>query len=99
MMMSVRVAVVVRRGRLIGIRAGALGVVVVAHLRGADLVLEPQELLAILAQLAIHVVGAVEDLPHPLGERIEYQGVVVEVGRLEEFDVGVACGMTWSVWA
>src|SRR3546814_18064761 len=48
--------------------ADAFDVVVVALLGEADLGLEAQHLLAILAELAVHQVHAVEDLLHALGE-------------------------------
>ena len=41
--------------------------VMVAFLRQPDLGLEPQNLLTILAHLAVHVGAAVEDLGNPLG--------------------------------
>ena len=70
--------------------ADALDVMVVARLREPDLVLEAEELDAILAELAVHVAGALEDLLDARGEAVEHQRMVVEVGRLDELDLGMA---------
>ena len=64
--------------------------VVVALLDQPDLIFEPQCLFAIFAERAIHGVGAVQDLPNPFGEGIKHQGMVVEVGRLDELNVRMA---------
>src|SRR3546814_3883262 len=63
--------------------ADALHVVVVALLRETDLGLEAEHLRAVLAELAVHQVLAVENLLHPLGEGVEHRRVVVQV-RSEE---------------
>ena len=72
--------------------ADALDVMVMALLGQADLGLEAEDMIAVLAQLAVHVVLARTDLLDPLGEGVEHQGMVVEVGRLDELDLGMAFG-------
>src|SRR3546814_3665905 len=67
--------------------ADAFDVVVVALLGEADLGLEAQHLLAILAELAVHQVLAVEDLLHALGKGVQHGGVVVQIARLHELDL------------
>ena len=71
-------------------RADPLDVVVVALLRQADLGLEAQHLLAVFAELAVHQVLAVQNFVHAVDEGLEHQRMVVEIGRLDEFDVGMA---------
>ena len=63
--------------------------VVMAGLRQAHLGLEPQNLLAIFAHLAVHVVGAFKDLAHPLNHRVDHQIMVIEIIGLDECDVRV----------
>ena len=75
-----------------GIGADALHVMVMAGLRQADFRLEADDLLAILAHLAIHVVLTVENLAHAVGEGIEHQGVIVEILRLQELDLRMPLG-------
>src|SRR3546814_5972236 len=58
--------------------ADAFDVVVVALLGEADLGLDAQHLLAILAELAVHQVLAVEDRIHALGKSVQ------QIGRAEE---------------
>src|SRR3546814_10989667 len=72
--------------------ADAFDVVVVALLGEADLGLEAQHLLAILAELAVRQVLAVEDLLHALGKGVQHGGVVVQIARLHELDHRVAGG-------
>src|SRR3546814_17659066 len=55
--------------------ADALHVVVVALLCQADLRLEAEHLRAVLAELAVHQVLAVEYLLHPLGEGVEHRQI------------------------
>ncbi len=76
------------------IRAGAdaLDMMVVALLDQPDLVLEAQRLVAVFAQQAIHGVVAVQNFLDALGEGVEHQRVVVEIGRLDELDLGMAFG-------
>ena len=80
---TVTMAVVV----LVGVGADALHVMVVAFLGQADLGLEAEDLLPVLAELAVHVVVAGLDFLHALGEGIEHQGMVREVGRLDELNL------------
>ena len=70
-----------------------LDMVVVAFLAQADLVLEPEYLLAVLAGLAVHVAGTVQDLVHPGNEGLDDQGMIVEIAGLDDGGVGIAfCG-------
>src|SRR5512138_3323633 len=85
MVMPVMVMVMIR---LSG--ADALHVMVVALLGQAHFRLEAQYLCAVLAELAVHQVLAVEDLLHPLGESVQHQGMVVEVAGFHELDLRVA---------
>lgn len=77
---------------LIGLGADALDVVVMACLRLADLVLEAQHLLAVFAQLAVHIVLAAQDILDPFGERVQHQRMVAEVLGFDELDPGMARG-------
>ena len=74
---------------VVGVGADALGVVVVARLGETDLVLEAEDLFAVLAHLAVHHVGAGDDLLDAVEEGIDDQGMIIEVGRLDEFDIGM----------
>ena len=69
MVMIVSVPMIVTMRRSAG--PDALDVVVVAFLRQADFGLEAQHLLAVLAHLAVHVAGALQDLGHPVDEGLE----------------------------
>ena len=66
--------------------ADALDMVVVARLGQAHLALEAQDLLAVLAHLAIHVGRAVHHLAGAVDDGVDHQLVVVEIGRLDELD-------------
>ena len=77
--MVVRVAVIAR--------AYPLHMMVMALLRQAHFDLETENLLAVLAELAVHVVLAVQDLVHAIGEGVQHHGVVVQVAGLEELDL------------
>ena len=59
-------------------RADALYMMMMALLRQTHLGFEPDHLLAILAQLAVHGVLATQDLLHTLGRRRRAPGVVVQ---------------------
>ncbi len=72
--------------------ADALDVMVMALLGQADLGLEAEDTIAVFAQLAVHVVLARTDLLDPLGEGVEHERMVVEVGRLDELNLGMAFG-------
>ncbi len=62
-------------------RAGAdpFDMVMMAFLVEPDLRLKAQNLVAVLAHLAVHVAGALEDLVHPVNEGIDHQRMIVEV--------------------
>ncbi len=84
--MAVRVIIVAVAGEP---RPDSLDVMVVALLNQAHLVLEPQHMLAVLTELAVHVVRPLEDFLHAVGEAIQNEGMIVEITRLDEFDIGV----------
>ncbi len=73
-------------------RADTFHVMVVALLCQAHVRLETQNLFTIFAHLAIHVVGALQCLPNTVGKGIKDQGMVVQIGRLDEFDIRVGGG-------
>jgi len=64
--------------------------VVVAFLRQTHFVFEAQNLRAVLAHLAVHVVGAFQDLRDPVGKCIHDLRMVVQVSRLDELDPRMA---------
>ena len=78
--------------RAVGRRADPLDMMVMALLGEPDLGLEAQNLLAIFAHLAVHVVGALEDLAEPVDEGLDHEIVRAEIGGLEECDVRMALG-------
>ena len=59
--------------------ARTLHMVVMAHLRRAQVVLVADDLFAVFAQLAIHVALAGQCLFHARDERVDHFGVIVEV--------------------
>ena len=70
--------------------ANALYVVMVTFLHGANISLEPQNLCAIFAHLAVHGDVTSQDLVNALGKGGDNLRMVVEVGRLDEFDLRMA---------
>ena len=74
------------------IGADALDVVVVAHLGRAEIALVADDLLAVLAELAVHAVVALGNLGDPREEGVHHQRMVVEIGGLAEGDLGVGAG-------
>ena len=64
----------------------------VTFLCSAHLGLKAQNLRAVFAHLAVHPVVTRKDLFHALDKCINHCRMVVELGRLDEFDFGVACG-------
>ena len=71
----------------VAVGADALDMMVVADLGRADVVLETDDLFAVLAKRAVHGVVAVQGLGHPVDEGVNQQVMVVEVGRIYEFDL------------
>ena len=63
--------------------------VMMAFLGQPDFGLEPEDLLAILAHLAVHQIGAFTDFDDPVGEGFEHLRVVVQIGRFHKLDVRV----------
>ena len=92
MVMVMIVVVVVVMPMIVGFRltrADAFNMVVMAFLRQTDLGLEAEHLFAILAELAVHVVLATADLVDALHECLDHHRVVVQIRRLDEFDIGM----------
>ena len=67
--------------------ADALNMMVVAHLREALMVFKPEHLFSVFAELAVHVVVAEENAPHPIFKCCNDLRVVVQVTSLEKFNV------------
>ena len=80
----------------VAVAADALDVMVMALLRRADLGLEAQHLRAIFADRAVHRGSPDEHLADALDEGVDHQRMVVEIGRLEEFDLGMSAAATAS---
>lgn len=83
--MNVRLGVAMRGGR--SACSDALDVVVMTALRQTDFCLEAEYLSTIFAKAAVHVVFACDDLLDPLDERVDHQRMIVEIRRLDEFDL------------
>src|SRR5260221_12365171 len=69
------------------IGADAADMVTVSGLGRAELGAIAEDLRAVLAELAIHHRVADTDLLDALGEGIEDQRMVTQIGRLHEFDI------------
>ena len=67
-------------------RAEAFHVMVVAFLGQTHFGFEAKDLLAVLAHLAVHQIGALQDLLHPIGHRVDHLRVVVQITGFQEFD-------------
>jgi hypothetical protein len=78
--------------RVITIGADPLDVMVVALLNEPDLCLKSQHMRAVLAQRAVHLVLALGDFLHPVGEGIKDQGMILQILRLQELDLRMALG-------
>ena len=74
--------------------ADAAYMMMMPGLRRADGGLVADDLLAVFAELAVHGIGARtgQRFVHPIGESIDQQRVVVEIARLEEFDLRMLGG-------
>ncbi len=72
--------------------ADAFHVMVMAFLGKTDFRFEPQNLRPVFAHLAVHRVGAFQNFPQAFLERVEDLLVVVQVWRLDEFDIGMPRG-------
>ncbi len=93
MIVIVMMVVIVRvTGCLVVVRADPLDVMVVAFLGEADLVLEAEHGLAVLAHLAVHRRRALKDLQRTLPEGFDDQIVVIKVRRLDELNLGMPGG-------
>jgi hypothetical protein len=78
--------------RVVSVGADAPDMMVVADLCGADVTFVADDLFAVFAQLAIHGVVPRERLLDTLDEGIDQQLMIVEIGRLEDFDFRVIGG-------
>ena len=76
--------VVVARRR----RADPADMVMMARLRRAGVAFVADDPGAVLAQLAVHRRLAVAQFRDPLAERVEHRGMVAQIGRLDELDIG-----------
>ena len=72
-------------------RAGAdtLDMMMVTLLRQTYFCFKAKDLLAVLAELTVHVVLAAADLVDTFYERLDHHGMIVQIGRLDEFDIGM----------
>ena len=68
----------------------ALHVMMVAFLLEANFSLKAQDLLTVFTHLTVHVVGTVDGFLNPIRKGVQYQGVVVQIRRLDEFNIGMA---------
>ena len=82
-MMMVRMIVVVAVAE-----ADPADMVMVARLRRAGVAFVADDLGAVFAQLAVHRRLAFADFRDPLAERVEHRGMVAQIGRLDELDLG-----------
>ena len=68
-----------------------LDMMMVAFLRQANLCLKAKHLRAIFTHGAVHIVAAFDDFPHPVGKGRNHFWMIVQIARLDEFDIGM-CG-------
>ena len=73
---------------MICIGPDAPDMVMMSLLPRTNLGLVSQNLGAILTQLAIHRRGTLKDFAGPVREGIEHEGVIAQVGRFDEIDLG-----------
>ncbi len=62
---------------------------VVALLRQSDLILEPEDLRAVFAHRAVHVVAAFQNLANAVGKCRDDLGMVVQIAGLHELGIGI----------
>src|SRR5262245_10522233 len=86
-MIVIMAIVMVMPMTMIRISADALDMMVMPGLRQADFGFETDDLLAVFAHAAVHVVVAGEDLAHAIGEGIQYQRMIVQIVCLQELDL------------
>ena len=79
-------------GRMLAVGADAPHVVMVPHLGRADVAFVADDLLAVLAEGAVHLVVAGEDLFHPVDEGVDHVVVVAQVSGLEDLHLRVGGG-------
>src|SRR6185437_12581759 len=84
---AMAVAMVVR-----GRDTDAANMVVMARLHRAAIALVAHDLRAILAELAIHRRLAIDRLMDAVDEAVEHQGMVAEIGGLQELDLAMVAG-------
>ena len=83
MVTQVTILDIASRGR----HALPLDMVVVALLCLANLVLEAENLRAVFAHRAVHVVAAFQNFAHPVGESGNHLWMVIQVPCLDELDI------------
>ena len=66
-----------------------LNMMVMALLCLTDLFLKTQNLRPIFAHGAVHVVAALQDFTHPVGEGGDHFGVVVQIAGLDKLDIRI----------
>ena len=85
MIMALGVCVIIRMFIYSG--ANALNMMVVTHLREALMVFKPEHLFSVFAELAVHVVVAEENAPHPIFKCCNDLRVVIQVTSLQKFNI------------
>ena len=63
-----------------------------ALLRQADFAFEAKHLLTVFAELAVHQIGAAQDLLDPFCEAVQHGRMVLQIGRLDELDLRMTRG-------
>jgi len=86
MMVIVAVVMVV----MMPVGADALDMMVMSLLRCTDGPLMTDDLLAITAKETVHIHVVSLNAFDPLDERLDHQGLVVEIAGLDELDLGMA---------
>ena len=87
-MSMVIVAVMAVIMAMICIGPDAPDMVMMSLLPRTNLGLVSQNLGAILTQLAVHRRGTLKDFAGPVRKGIEHEGVIAQVGRFDEIDLG-----------
>ena len=92
---TMRMAVVM--GMIVGVimamsRSNPFHMVMMTFLDHAHFILKAQGLFPVFTEAAIHIVGTVQNLPDPIRKAIQNQGVVIQVRRLDKFDIRMGGG-------
>lgn len=78
---------------MIGIGANTAHMVVVSELGSTDTVFEADDLLAVMAKLAVHVASAFLGFMEFVHQRLDDQGMVVEITGLDNPYLGMRLGI------